>query len=315
MQLTTPQPTRHSNPTTKASALAYAIFDRPDLKKAEEYLIDFGLRPVSNDGQLLLMRGTGPAPYCYVVQKADKPRFVGFGLEVETRADLEALSKLPGASAIEKTTWPGGGERVRLTDPSGFRVDAIFGRAAVPELPHRPPLPLNSVDAPARVNGTQRPPFAPPGRDPPRACRARARRLPGDLGLVHPAFRLHPERRAGAARRLAGGRLHAARSRRQADRPPHARAGAGVRARASTTSPSSSSIRTPSAWAIASCATGDGSTPGAWGGIFWAARSSTTGRTPGGTSTSTIATAISSPPTSRPASIRRAARAWRSGAR
>ncbi len=162
MQLTTPQPARHPNPTTKASGLAYAIFDRPDLNKAEAYLIDFGLRPVSNDGQLLLMRGTGPAPYCYVVQNAEKPRFVGLGLEAETHADLEALSKLAGASAIEKTTWPGGGDRVRLTDPSGFRVDAIFGQSAAPELPHRPPLPLNSVDAPARINGTQRPPVSPP---------------------------------------------------------------------------------------------------------------------------------------------------------
>src|SRR5271166_103612 len=119
MQLTTPQPARHPNPTTKASALAYAIFDRPDLKTAEDYLIDFGLRPVSNDGQTLHMRGTGPAPYCYVVRKADQPRFVGLGLEVESLADLEALSKLPEASAIETMTWPGGGRCVHLTDPSG----------------------------------------------------------------------------------------------------------------------------------------------------------------------------------------------------
>ena len=129
MQLSTPQPARHFNPTTKASALAYAIFDRPDLKKAEAYLIAFGLRPVSNDGETLLMRGTGPDPYCYIVRKAAKPRFVGLGLEVESLKDLEALSKLPGASAIEALTLPGGGQCVRLTDPSGFRVDAIVGRA------------------------------------------------------------------------------------------------------------------------------------------------------------------------------------------
>src|SRR5271165_7317797 len=101
MQLTTPQPARHPDPTTKASALAYAIFDRPDLKKAEEYLIDFGLRPVSNDGQTLFLRGTAPSPFCYVVRKAAKPRFVGLGLEVDSLADLEALTKLPGAFAID----------------------------------------------------------------------------------------------------------------------------------------------------------------------------------------------------------------------
>jgi len=108
------------------------------------------------------MRGTGPDPYCYVVRKAVKPLFVGLGLEVERLADLQALSKLPGASAIEPLTMPGGGQCVRLTDPSGFHVDAIFGRSKVPELPHRPPMPLNSIDLRARINGTQRPPITPP---------------------------------------------------------------------------------------------------------------------------------------------------------
>ena len=47
---------------------------------------------------------------------------------------------------------------VRLTDPSGFRVDAIWGQAPASTLSHRPPLPFNSVDAAVRINGTQRPP-------------------------------------------------------------------------------------------------------------------------------------------------------------
>jgi hypothetical protein len=162
MQLSTPQPARHPNPTVKASALAYVIADRPDLAKAEEYLIDFGLRHVANDGKLLFMRGTGPSPYCYVVRKAETPCFVGFGLEVDSAADLEALSRLPGASAIEPLGWPGGGDCVHLIDPSGFRVDAVFGRSVVPELPHRHPLPFNSVDLQARINDPQRPPFSPP---------------------------------------------------------------------------------------------------------------------------------------------------------
>lgn len=162
MRLSTPQPARYPHPTTKASALAYLIFDRPDLAKAQQFLRDFGLRTVSNDGALLLLRGTGPSPYCYVVRKAQTPRFVGFGLQVESLADLEALAKLPGASAIEDLTWPGGGRCVHLTDPSGFRVDAIFGRAPVAKLPHRPPLQFNSVDSATRINQGQRPPPLPP---------------------------------------------------------------------------------------------------------------------------------------------------------
>ncbi|MGF6870932.1 VOC family protein [Paraburkholderia sp. MM5477-R1] len=162
MKLTTAQPARHPHPTTKASALAYLIFERPDLEKAEHFLNDFGLLTVSRDAERLFLRGTAGSPFCYVVCKAATARFVGFGLQVNGRSDLEALAKVPGASDIELSDWPGGGYRVRLTDPSGFRADAITGRATVASLPHRSPLPFNSVDATVRVNDTQRPPACAP---------------------------------------------------------------------------------------------------------------------------------------------------------
>ncbi|UXU85427.1 VOC family protein [Burkholderia sp. S-53] len=162
MKLTTTQPARHPHPTTKASALAYLIFDRPDLDEAEHFLNDFGLRTVLRNDSLLLLRGTGTAHFCYVVRQAPKARFVGFGLRVDSRADLEALAKVPGASAIEASDWPGGGHRVRLADPSGFRVDAIAGQTRADTLPHRAPLPFNSVDTPVRINETQRPPVRAP---------------------------------------------------------------------------------------------------------------------------------------------------------
>lgn len=158
MKLTTAQPARHPAPTTKASSLAYLIFDRPDLEKAEQFLNDFGLRTVSSSETLLLLRGTGALHFCYVVRKASKSRFVGFGLRVGNRADLDALAEMPGASDVEQSPLPGGGYMVRLTDPSGFRVDAIGGQAPAATLSHRPPLTFNSVDAAVRINRTQRPP-------------------------------------------------------------------------------------------------------------------------------------------------------------
>ena len=60
--LTTPQPSRHPSPTTKATTLGYLIFERPDLDLAEKYLTDFGLRVVSRDADRLFLRGTGEAP-------------------------------------------------------------------------------------------------------------------------------------------------------------------------------------------------------------------------------------------------------------
>ncbi|MQK16719.1 glyoxalase, partial [Escherichia coli] len=85
----------------KAQALAHLIFERPDLDKAARFLGDFGLHPVRRDADCLYLRGTGSAPYCYRVAQAGKARFVGFGLVVAERGDLERLSALPGASAIE----------------------------------------------------------------------------------------------------------------------------------------------------------------------------------------------------------------------
>jgi hypothetical protein len=162
MKLKTPQPARHPNPTTKASALSYLVFERPDLTLAERFLTDFGLSTVSHLDDLLLMRATNDAPFCYVVHKARKARFVGFGLRVNSRSDLVALARLPGASPIEPTGWPGGGDRVRLTDPSGFQVDALFGQTPADVLPHRTALAFNIADAVIRVDATQRPPHAAP---------------------------------------------------------------------------------------------------------------------------------------------------------
>jgi catechol 2,3-dioxygenase-like lactoylglutathione lyase family enzyme len=140
------------------------MFERPDLDKAERFLTDFGLRTAARDdarGQLF-MRGIGPAPFCCVIRKAAKPRFVGLALGVDSVGDLRALACLPGASGVESMSSPGGGQRVSLTDPSGFEVHAIFGQEAVAPFPRRAPLLFNSADCVTRINGTQRSPAGPP---------------------------------------------------------------------------------------------------------------------------------------------------------
>ncbi|MBC9249746.1 glyoxalase [Pseudomonas alcaligenes] len=161
-RLATPQPARHARPTVKAQALAHLIFERPDLQRAERFLGDFGLRVAQRDADSLYLRGTGSAPYCYQVQRGNQARFLGFALSLASRADLQRLANLPGASAIENVQAPGGGERVRLRDPSGFLVEALYGQTPAAAVAHRPALPLNQVDSSPRINDTQRPPIAPP---------------------------------------------------------------------------------------------------------------------------------------------------------
>ncbi|WKE67349.1 VOC family protein [Gallaecimonas kandeliae] len=161
-QLKTGQPARHPAPRVKAKRLAYLIFERPDLDEAQRFLEDFGLKAAAQTSDTLYMRGTDSTPFCYCVKLGKKARFLGFGLEVDSREDLELLRTLAGASCITTAPFPGGGEVVSLSDPSGFRVDAIHGQQQVSPLAHRAELPLNFDEQRRRINDTQRPPVAAP---------------------------------------------------------------------------------------------------------------------------------------------------------
>jgi catechol 2,3-dioxygenase-like lactoylglutathione lyase family enzyme len=161
-RLGTPQPARHPAPTVKAQRLAHLIFERPDLDEAAIFLTDFGLSVCHRDADTLYLRATDPSPYCYRIHRAAKARFVGFGLEVASLDDLQRLSRLDGASGIEPSRHPGGGQQVRLRDPSGFLVEAIHAQSPSVALTHRAPLRFNFALQQVRVNDTQRPPVEPP---------------------------------------------------------------------------------------------------------------------------------------------------------
>jgi catechol 2,3-dioxygenase-like lactoylglutathione lyase family enzyme len=156
IQLATPQPARHAAPTVRAQALAHLTFARPDLPAAARFLTDFGLRTVAVTPDALVLRAADDAPFCYVVRREPKPRFVGLALRVANRSDLERIGCLPTAGAIEPLQLPGGGEVVRLTDPSGFEIEVVHGQQRVPTLAYRAPLPFNTPGQTPRINATQR---------------------------------------------------------------------------------------------------------------------------------------------------------------
>lgn len=162
LKLTTPQPARHPAPTVKAQALQHLIFERPDLDATAKFLTDFGLTICRTDGETLYLRGTASGPYCYRVHRGLAARFLGFGLQIQSMADLERLSRIPGASAIEPVAHPGQGQCVRLIDPNGFIVEAVYGQQGGGVLPHRHALQWNCIDQHQRINATQRSPAEPP---------------------------------------------------------------------------------------------------------------------------------------------------------
>jgi hypothetical protein len=76
------------------------------------------------------MRGTDDHHHLHVVHKGGT-KFIGFAYHAADEDDLKCLAKLPGASAIETMDEPGGGKRVRLTEPNGYQIEVVAGQKRV----------------------------------------------------------------------------------------------------------------------------------------------------------------------------------------
>jgi catechol 2,3-dioxygenase-like lactoylglutathione lyase family enzyme len=121
-------------PVIKAADLAYGRLRSPDLDKQEEFLTAFGMVRAERTPTALYMRGTDPAHHLHVTELGD-PKYIGIAFHAASLDDLEKLSRMPGATGIETIDEPGGGKRVRLTDPDGFQVEVVCGMAQLPKIP------------------------------------------------------------------------------------------------------------------------------------------------------------------------------------
>ena len=113
-------------PIIKAYDLAYGRLRSPDLDKQEEFLTDFGMVRADRTKNALYMRGTD-APHHIHVTELGEPRYVGIAVHAASMEDLDRVSRVDGASKIEDIDEPGGGKRVRLTDPDGYQVEVVYG--------------------------------------------------------------------------------------------------------------------------------------------------------------------------------------------
>src|SRR6202140_5554985 len=125
---------------TKVTDIAYGRLRSPDLDVAEEFLTRFGMHRAERTANALYMRGTDPAHHLHVTEKGD-PKFVGIAYYVDNEDGLKKLTKAPGASGIENIDEPGGGKRVRLTEPNGYQIEVVHGIAPAAPIPlHRQKL-------------------------------------------------------------------------------------------------------------------------------------------------------------------------------
>src|SRR5262245_39013857 len=134
-------------PLIKATDMAYARLRAPDLDLMEDFLTRFGMIRTDRTSTALYMRGTDPPHHIHITEKGD-PKFVGFAYCAASEDDLARIAKAPGASAIEAIDEPGGGKRVRLTEPNGYQIEVVHGIATLPPQRPKPRQKLNTGEAP-----------------------------------------------------------------------------------------------------------------------------------------------------------------------
>ena len=123
-------------PIVKVTDIAYGRLQSPSLDEAEEFLVNFGMVRAARTKDALYMRGTDPNHHLHVTHLGP-PKFLGLAFFVESEDDLKRAAKAPGASDIESIDEPGGGKRVRLSDPHGYQIELICGMEKADPLPTR----------------------------------------------------------------------------------------------------------------------------------------------------------------------------------
>ena len=116
----------------KAAEFAFPRMEAPDLDAMEEFLTNFGMVRAERTPDALYMRGADSHHHLHAVHKGGT-KFIGFAYHAASEDDLKRLAKLPGASGIETLNEPGGGKRVRLTEPNGYQIEVIYGMSTVPQ--------------------------------------------------------------------------------------------------------------------------------------------------------------------------------------
>lgn len=116
--------------------LAYVRLQSPNLDKAEEFLTNLGMVRSARTADRLYMRGTDPSHHIHVTHLGP-PKYLGLAFWVDGEDELKSLSQVSGATEIEDIDEPGGGRRVRLTDPHGYQIEAVCGIEELPRLPIR----------------------------------------------------------------------------------------------------------------------------------------------------------------------------------
>jgi catechol 2,3-dioxygenase-like lactoylglutathione lyase family enzyme len=169
-------PGRAPDPVVKVRDLAWLLFEKPDLNRAETFARDFGFTVAARTPDELRLRGSFAGPDAAVIRRGPSSRFVGPVFRAADDADLDRLARHAG-TRVRPLGRGRPGRIVDLVDPSGIPVGVVHGAEMHAALPEQVPLHFNTGTSHPRVNRTQR-----PAREP-----ARVQRL-GHVVLETPRF-------------------------------------------------------------------------------------------------------------------------------
>ena len=124
-----------TDPIIRVADIAWGRIRSPDLDKQEEFLTRFGMIRSARTDTALYMRGTTSSHHIHVTELGD-PGFVSLAFRASSEDDLHKLAaEAEGASSVEDIDEPGGGKRVRLTEPNGYTIEVVHGVEEVAEIP------------------------------------------------------------------------------------------------------------------------------------------------------------------------------------
>ncbi|CAN9118097.1 unnamed protein product [Alternaria alternata] len=140
----------------KLTKLVHMRYQHPNLDEITTFLRDFGMSVAHKTQGKKWFKGYGEDQYVYYVEQGEK-RFLGGCFEVESYAELEKASRVPGAGSIEELIdAPGGGHMITLHDPEGFPINLIHGQTKKQPGPFPEVLTTNYEDEKPRVARFQR---------------------------------------------------------------------------------------------------------------------------------------------------------------
>ncbi len=110
----------------KVTDVAYGRIRSPDLDRQEEFLTNFGMVRAERTKTALYMRGSDPEHHIHITELGE-PGFIALAFNVDSEEELERTARIDGASPVEEMDEPGGGKRVRLTEPNGYTIEIVHG--------------------------------------------------------------------------------------------------------------------------------------------------------------------------------------------